>query len=70
LKFDVLQIPYDQFVLNFGTKAVIDYAHKYGLAVQYWTINDPVKIAELCANGADCIMTDNPEAGYNIINKK
>ena len=70
LGYDVMEIPYDQFVYNFGTKAVIDYAHHYGIAVQFWTINDEKRMRELIENGADAIITDNPELAYKVIHGK
>ncbi|MDR0854960.1 MAG: hypothetical protein LBN25_01170 [Christensenellaceae bacterium] len=68
-KFTVLQVPYIPFKylgVNFGSKAFIDYAHKYGLAVQFWTINDEKDIKTLLDNGADCIMSDDPELAYKV----
>lgn len=65
--FEVLQIPYKLFGLNLGFKSVIDYAHHYGIAVQYWTINDPQEIRELIERGADCIMTDDPATAHTIL---
>lgn len=65
--FEVLQIPYKLFGLNMGFKSIIDYAHHYGIAVQYWTINDPKEIRELIERGADCIMTDDPATAHEII---
>ena len=52
---------------DFSTKAFIDYAHSHGIAVQYWTINDPEDMAKLQQNGADAIMTDNPELAYSVL---
>lgn len=69
LGFRVLQIPMgltDKF-FNLSSKAFIDYAHTYGFAVQYWTINDPEDVKFLLANGADTIMTDNPAMAYEVI---
>ena len=68
LEYDVLQIPMglDGFY-DFSTKAFIDYAHSHGIAVQYWTINDPEDMAKLQQNGADAIMTDNPELAYSVL---
>ena len=63
-----MQIPYKAFVWNLGTKAFIDYAHKYNIAVQYWTINDADDVKTLVKNGADAIMTDYPSMAYNEIN--
>ena len=66
-KYNVLQIPYKDFVLNFGKKGMIDYAHKYGIAVQYWTINKAEDIEWLYSIGADAIMSDDPKLAYEII---
>ena len=60
--FKVLQIPmgFNGF-FDLSTKEFIDFAHSLDIAVQYWTINDPDDVAKLQANGADCIMTDDPK---------
>ena len=68
--YKVLQIPYKDFGLNLGKKAIVDYAHKYGIAVQYWTINKAEDIRYLTDIGADCIISDNPRLAYDIIYKK
>jgi glycerophosphoryl diester phosphodiesterase len=34
--------------------------HRIGLAVDFWTINDPDEARRLVALGADGIMTDDP----------
>lgn len=66
-----LQIPYGQSaaggIINLGTKQVINYAHKYDIAVQYWTINDADDVKYLTENGADCIMTDYPQMAFEAI---
>lgn len=67
VKYKVLQIPYKDFVINFGKKSLIDYAHHYGIAVQYWTINKPEDVAHLTSIGADCIMSDDPSMAYEVI---
>jgi len=51
---------------DLSTKAFIDYAHSLGIAVQYWTINDEDDMRTLLKNGADAIMTDNPELAYAV----
>ena len=70
LGFRVLQIPtgLDGF-FDFSTKAFIDYAHTYGIAVQYWTINDAETVKKLQSNGADCIMTDNPAMAFAALGR-
>lgn len=36
-------------------------AHRAGMQVSVWTVNDPVRAAELTALGADAIVTDRPD---------
>lgn len=36
-------------------------AHREGLKVSVWTVNDPARAAELAALGADAIVTDRPD---------
>ncbi len=62
--FACLQIPtsYDVGInLKLDKKTFIDRAHRRGIAVQYWTINDPDEMRSLIELGCDCIMTDNPK---------
>lgn len=75
VSYVALQIPYgksaslgDRLLINVGTRQVINYAHKYDIAVQYWTINDAEAVIYLTENGADCIMTDYPQMAYDAIN--
>lgn len=69
LGYRVLQIPVGltEKYFSLSSKAFIDYAHAHGIAVQYWTINDEEQALMLRENGADAIMTDNPEKIYNKI---
>lgn len=70
---EVLQIPfcepYLDYGINLGTATVINYAHAHNMAVQYWTINDPDDMEYLVSIGADCIMTDYPDALNQIISQ-
>lgn len=61
VKYNVLQIPYMNLFPFLGSKSFIDYAHKYGIACQFWTINEASQMETLIKNGADCIMSDNPK---------
>lgn len=66
-KFKALQIPDDDFVFNLGTTRITNYAHKYDIAVQYWTINDEDDVRHLVSVGADAIMSDNPDMVYEVL---
>lgn len=65
VSYIALQIPHRTNILsnlaNIGTRKVINYAHKYNIAVQYWTVNDYEDAVYLIENGADCIMSDYPD---------
>lgn len=67
--FTALQIPADQYVINLATTRFINYAHKYDIAVQYWTINDEEKMKKLNEKGADAIITDLPDVAYALVNE-
>ena len=69
VSYVALQVPYGDSaanLINTGTKAFINYAHKYDIAVQYWTINDAEDASYLIENGADTIMSDYPDMVYDL----
>ena len=66
IKYMALQLPFywDDGKLkvgNLGKAGFIDYAHKYGLSVQYWTIDRTEDAKYLASVGADLLMTNHPE---------
>lgn len=68
-KFEALQIPYNgYYVFNLSSERLINYAHRHNIAVQYWTVNNADDVEELNALGADCIMSDDPDMAYDVIN--
>lgn len=56
-----LQIPMRQGPINLASQRFIKRAHRLGLPVHYWTIDDPEHMHRLIKNGADGIMTDHPK---------
>lgn len=62
-----LQIPYSKSLNFLGKKELIEYAHRYNIAVQYWTINEADDIEFLNSIGADCIMSDKPDVCYDVL---
>jgi len=65
-----LQVP-----RTFGDIVVVDEdfvaaAHRSGLAVHVWTIDDPEEMASLADIGVDAVMTDRPEALEGILQEK
>ena len=77
--YTVLHLPYGTNVMpktkdgksigNFGTREVINYAHKYNLAVQFWTVNNAADMLYLKDNGADAIMTDYPDLACKTLGR-
>lgn len=66
IKFVALQMPYywddgKLMVANLGKTGFMDYAHKYGISVQYWTVNKAEDAQALSQSSADLLMTDYPD---------
>ena len=61
--FGCLQIPMSYNIgvkISLDNRLLINRAHRRGIAVQYWTINDADEMRKLIEMGVDCIMTDDP----------
>jgi len=54
------QIPTRSGPIPLATRATLAKLHRIGLAVDFWTVNDPDEARRLVALGADGIMTDDP----------
>jgi glycerophosphoryl diester phosphodiesterase len=48
-------------------RAFVERAHAVGLAVLPWTVNDPVRIAELVDTGVDGIVSDYPDRALAVV---
>jgi glycerophosphoryl diester phosphodiesterase len=55
-----VQVPLRAGPIELASRAFIDKCHRLGLAVDYWTVNDPIEAEVLLHRGADGIMTDDP----------
>ncbi|MBQ7546111.1 MAG: hypothetical protein IJT41_03990 [Clostridia bacterium] len=75
LPYMALQMPYywrhgEKLLFgNLGTTEFIDYAHRCGLSVQYFTVNKREDMQDLVRGGADVLMTDHPERAFDEIRK-
>lgn len=54
------QIPPSQGPIPLVTPALLERAHRAGIAVHVWTIDDPAEMHRLLDLGVDGIMTDRP----------
>jgi len=46
--------------VQIATEEFVEHAHRCGVSVYFWTINDPGQVQKLIDLGADGIMTDRP----------
>jgi glycerophosphoryl diester phosphodiesterase len=60
LRGTAAQLPHRHGAIDVGRRAVIAKCHALGLAVHFWTVNDPARARELRDLGADGVMTDDP----------
>ncbi|NLA76632.1 MAG: glycerophosphodiester phosphodiesterase [Clostridiales bacterium] len=54
---------------RFVNKAVVDKAHRLGLKVNVWTVNDEKRMRQLIDMGVDGIITDRPDEAARILEK-
>jgi glycerophosphoryl diester phosphodiesterase len=68
---DAFQIPVAQKVgpveIRLDTPRLIAQAHKLGIKVHYWTINDEATMRRLIELGADGIITDYPDRAVKVL---
>jgi glycerophosphoryl diester phosphodiesterase len=50
-----------------ASRATVEAAHALGAPVLVWTVNEPELVAHLAANGADAIISDNPEMVRRVL---
>ena len=57
----------DPDYVTFTTKALVDEAHRAGLKVIPWTVNDPATMHKLIDDGVDGIITDYPDRLRDVL---
>jgi glycerophosphoryl diester phosphodiesterase len=60
IEFDALQVPVRAGALEVVTREFVSAAHRRGVHVHVWTIDDAAQMRELIELGVDGIMTDEP----------
>lgn len=61
------QVPVRIGAVPVADRRFVDHAHRLGLQVHVWTIDDPVEMHRLCDLGVDGIMTDKPSVLRSVL---
>lgn len=64
---DALQVPETQGRLRIVTPRLIDAAHRHGVEVHVWTVNDPKDMRRLIAMGVDGLVTDRADVALDLL---
>ncbi|WP_337006214.1 glycerophosphodiester phosphodiesterase family protein [Microbacterium sp. LB12] len=67
---DALQIPERYGPLTVLTPALLKAAHRFGVEVHIWTVNDPADMARLVAAGADGIVSDRADVALKTLSPR
>jgi glycerophosphoryl diester phosphodiesterase len=73
--FDTVQIPRRHRVrggaeLELVTPRFLDFAHRHGIAVHVWTVNETAEMAELLELGVDGIVTDRADLLAGLLEQR
>lgn len=61
------QVPEQSGRTRIVSPGFITFAHRAGLAVKVWTVNDPADMRRLLAWGADGLISDRPDLALEIV---
>ena len=65
-----LQVPAAYGSITVVDERFVEAAHRHGVAVHVWTIDDPAEMARLVDLGVDGIMTDRPSALSSVLHER
>ncbi|MFP7299199.1 glycerophosphodiester phosphodiesterase [Neobacillus niacini] len=69
-KVDAFQIPMEDSGFDLTDQKLIDGAHRLGMEIHYWTIDDPDVMEKLLDAGADGILTNRPDLLLKLVEEK
>jgi glycerophosphoryl diester phosphodiesterase len=64
-----LQVPAEHLGVTLVDAEFVEAAHRHGLAVHVWTIEEEAEMERLCALGVDGIITDRPSALVSVLDR-
>ncbi|WP_375384422.1 glycerophosphodiester phosphodiesterase family protein [uncultured Microbacterium sp.] len=66
---DALQVPERRGAVRVVTSRMLDAAHRRGVEVHVWTVNDPADMLRLIAMGVDGIVTDRADVALRTLSE-
>jgi glycerophosphoryl diester phosphodiesterase len=69
-KVDAFQIPVEDSGFDLTDQKLINGAHRLGMEIHYWTIDDPKTMERLIGAGADGILTNRPDLLLKLLKDK
>lgn len=67
---DSFQIPTEDSGFDLTDKRLINGAHRLGMQIHYWTIDDPKTMKKLIDAGADGILTNRPDLLLGLLEEE
>ncbi|WP_044339090.1 glycerophosphodiester phosphodiesterase [Rossellomorea aquimaris] len=67
---DAFQLPLQERNIDLTRSTLIQGAHRKGIHIHYWTINDKETMKMLVTRGADGIITDRPDLLMEVLDKR
>ena len=67
---DAVQIPRSYESWQLVTAESVAFAHRLGLEVHVWTVNDEAEMSELLDMGVDGLISDYPERALEVVRKR
>ena len=62
-----LQVPARSGLTPIVTRRFVQHAHRAGVAVKVWTVNDEREMRRLLAYGVDALITDHPDRACRVL---
>ena len=67
---DAVQIPHRHESWELVTRESVDFAHRVGVEVHVWTVNEEAEMSELLDMGVDGLISDYPPRALEVVRRR
>jgi glycerophosphoryl diester phosphodiesterase len=67
---DAVQIPHRHESWELVTRESVDFAHRVGVEVHVWTVNEEAEMSELLDMGVDGLISDYPRRALEVVRRR